>query len=371
LYRLNYFENVNVDTVEKPDQNAIDLKIDVTEKPTGEFSFGGGYSSIENAFATASISQNNLFGRGQRISLQAEIGGTTTQYRLSFTEPWLFDIPLSAGIDLYDWEIDYDSYDKKATGGGLRFGYPVFENTRLYLSNTYEVNKITNISNWAPFSIMNLEEGLKEKSVLSSVSLSLVYDSRNRAINPSRGFKHVLTTEKAGGIFGGDVEYTKYTAETGWYHPLFWKLIGFVHSEGGYVEDNGYLPDYERFYLGGMNSLRGFDWHDIAIRKEYVTPYGVYINDEGGNKYVQFNAELRFPLFDEKIGLVGLFFYDTGNVYEEGESIDLGGLRESAGFGVRWYSPMGPIRLERGYILDPREGEDSSGRWEFTMGTAF
>ncbi|MFP4040516.1 MAG: outer membrane protein assembly factor, partial [Desulfosudaceae bacterium] len=138
LYQLNYFENVKVDTVEKPDQNAIDLKIDVTEKPTGEFSFGGGYSSLENAFATASISQDNLFGRGQKLSLQAEIGGTTTQYRLSFTEPWLFDIPLSAGIDLYDWAIDYDSYDKKATGGGLRFGYPVFENTRLYLSNTYE-----------------------------------------------------------------------------------------------------------------------------------------------------------------------------------------------------------------------------------------
>ncbi|MFP4039455.1 MAG: BamA/TamA family outer membrane protein, partial [Desulfosudaceae bacterium] len=194
---------------------------------------------------------------------------------------------------------------------------------------------------------------------------SLVYDSRNRAINPSRGFKHDLTTEKAGGIFGGDVEYTKYTAETSWYQPLFWKLIGFVHSEGGYVENNGYLPDYKRFYLGGMNSLRGFGWHDIAIREEGS------INEKGGNKYVQFNAELHFPLFDEKIGLVGLCFYDTGNVYDEGENIDLSRLRESAGFGVRWYSPMGPIRLERGYILDPREGEDSSGRWEFTMGTAF
>ncbi|MFP4445316.1 MAG: outer membrane protein assembly factor BamA [Desulfosudaceae bacterium] len=373
LYRLDYFENVDVSTVEKPDKNAIDLKLDVTEKPTGEFSFGGGYSSLENAFATASITQRNLFGRGQSLSLRGEVGGTTTQYRLSFTEPWLFDIPLSAGFDLYNWQVDYDTYDKNATGGGLRFGYPIFENTRLYLSNTYEVNKITNVSLFASQDIQDLDPDLKEKSVLSSVSASLVYDTRNRGINPSEGVKHSVTIEKAGGIFGGDIVFTKYTGETSWYQPLFWKLVGFAHSEIGYVREgsNGYLPDYERFYLGGMNSLRGFDWHDIAIREEVNTPSGTYTDESGGNKYVQFNAELHVPLFDEKIGLVGLLFYDTGNIYDDGENMDLGQLRESAGFGVRWYSPMGPIRLERGYILDPEEGEDSGGRWEFTMGTAF
>jgi len=370
LYRLNYFENVNVSTVEKPDQNAIDLKIDVTEKPTGEFSFGGGYSSLENAFATASITQHNLFGRGQSLSLRGEIGGTTTQYRLSFTEPWLFDIPLSAGFDLYNWQVDYDNYDKNATGGGLRFGYPVFENTRLYLSNTYEVNEISNVSLFASPDIQKLDPDLLDESVLSSVSMSLVYDTRNRGINPSDGVKHSVTIEKAGGIFGGDIAFTKYTGETSWYQPLFWKLVGFAHSEIGYVREgsDGYLPDYERFYLGGMNSLRGFDWHDIAIKESNKDGWTI---ESGGNKFIQFNAELHFPLFDENIGLVGLLFYDTGNIYDDGENMDLGRLRESAGFGVRWYSPMGPIRLERGYILDPEEDEDSGGRWEFTMGTAF
>jgi outer membrane protein insertion porin family len=366
LYRLNYFENVTVDTIEKEAENKVDLKIEVEEKSTGEFSFGGGYGSIEKFFATASISQYNLFGRGQVLQIQGQAGGTTTQYKLSFTEPWLFDIPLSAGFDLYNWAVDYDTYDMDTTGGGLRFGYPVFKDTRLYLSNTYEQNHLEDVSVFAPISIQEMEED----SVTSSVSASLVYDTRDNTMNPRKGAKHSITIENAGGPLGGDVAFTKYTSELGWYVPLFWRTFTFLHSEGGYVHENGggYLPDYETFYLGGINSLRGFDWRDICV---YETDENGMVIEKGGDKYVQFNLELLCPLFGEKIGLVGLLFYDTGNVYDVGQSINLGNLRETAGFGIRWYSPMGPIRLERGYILDAKEGEDSSGRWEFSMGTAF
>ncbi|MEW6076535.1 MAG: outer membrane protein assembly factor BamA [Thermodesulfobacteriota bacterium] len=366
LYRLNYFENVNVDTIEKEAENKVDLKIEVEEKSTGEFSFGGGYGSIEKFFATASISQYNLFGRGQVLQVQGQVGGTTTQYKLSFTEPWLFDIPLSAGFDLYNWGVDYDTYDMDTTGGGLRFGYPVFKDTRLYLSNTYEQNHLTDVSVFAPISIQEMEED----SITSSVSASLVYDTRDNTMNPRKGAKNSFTIENAGGMLGGDVAFTKYTTELGWYVPLFWKTFTFLHSEGGYVHENsgGYLPDYECFYLGGINSLRGFDWRDICV---YETDETGLVIEKGGDKYVQFNLELLCPLFGEKIGLVGLLFYDTGNVYDVGESIDLGNLRETAGFGIRWFSPMGPIRLERGYILDAKDGEDSSGRWEFSIGTAF
>ncbi len=371
LYRLNYFDNVAVDIIEKEAENKIDLKIEVEEKPTGEFSFGGGYGSMEKFFASASISQFNLFGRGQTLQLQGQIGGTTTQFKLSFTEPWLFDIPLSAGVDLYDWTVDYDNYTMDSRGGGLRFGYPVFKNTRFYLSNTYEINSISDVYSDAPSSIRDLLEMNEEDIVTNSLSASLVYDTRDRVINPHEGAKHSITIENAGGILGGDVSFTKYTGELGWYQPLFWKTVGFLHSEGGYVHENtdGYLPDYERFYLGGMNSLRGYDWRDISIR-EYNED-GLLIDERGGDKFIQFNVEFLFPLFSEQHGLVGLMFYDTGNVFDQGDKIDFHDLRESVGFGVRWYSPMGPIRLERGYILDPREGEDSGGRWEFSMGTAF
>jgi len=296
-----------------------------------------------------------------------QIGGTTTEFKLSFTEPWLFDIPLSAGFDLYDWEVDYDTYYMDTRGIGLRFGYPVFDDTYLYVSGTYEKNDIEDVYWDAPISIQDI---IGEDLTTISIAASLVYDTRDSIVSPRKGASHMVTVENAGGILGGDVAFTKYTAELGWYKPLFWKTVGFVHAEGGYVHENsdGYLPDYERFYLGGINSLRGFDWRDICIME--TDEDGDEI-EKGGDKYIQFNLEFQFPLFDEKLGLVGLFFYDTGNVYDKGHPIDLGELRESAGFGIRWNSPMGPIRLERGYILDPRSDEDSGGRWEFSMGSAF
>ncbi|MFZ5563243.1 MAG: outer membrane protein assembly factor BamA, partial [Thermodesulfobacteriota bacterium] len=231
LYRLNYFENLKVDTVEGTEPDKVDLKIEVEEKPTGMFSFGGGYSSVESLFATASISQQNLFGRGQVLSLQGQVGGTSTEYKLSFTEPYLFDTRLSAGVDAYDWNVDADTYDRQTIGGGLRFGYPLFENTRLYLSYTYDVNKVDNVSAYAPFSIQELAL-MGSQSVTSGVSSSLVYDSRDNYMNPTRGGKHSVTMENTGGPLGGDVAFTKYTGETGWYQPLFWEFVGFAHAKG-------------------------------------------------------------------------------------------------------------------------------------------
>ena len=359
LHRLDYFEDIKVNMVPGEDKSRKTLKLDVIEKPTGTFSFGGGYSSVENVFAMASISQRNLFGRGQSLQLKAEAGGTTNRYTLSFTEPYLFDIPLSAGFDLYNWNRDYTSYDKDSKGGGVRFGYPVYDYTRAYLSYAFDIGEIENVDADASESIKALEGS----NITSSVSVTLQYDSRDRAFNPTEGGDHSLTIEYAG--VGGDIAFTKYTLESGFYYPLFWGTVGFLHGRSGYVKENdgGSLPDYERFYLGGMNSLRGFEWQDIHS----LDPDGAEI---GGNKFIQFNVEYLVPLI-KKAGLVGLVFFDTGSVYNNDEDVDFNQMRESAGFGFRWYSPMGPIRIENGYILDPKEGERTSGRWEFTMGGAF
>jgi outer membrane protein insertion porin family len=359
LYRLDFFEDIKVNTIKGRSDDKMILKIDVSEKPTGTFSFGGGYSSVEHLFVMSSISQKNLFGRGQILKLKGQIGGTTNRYTLSFTEPWLFDIPLSAGFDLYKWDTDYDSYDKSSKGGGVRFGYPVFDFTRLYLSYKYEIGDISNIEDDASESILEMEG----ENILSSISTILRYDSRDRIFNPSKGQNHKISLEYAG--IGGDIGFTKYLAETGWYIPMFWGTVGFMHGEIGYVKESSgrKLPDYERFYLGGMNSMRGFDWQDIHVTDED----GAEI---GGETYIQFNIEFVFPLI-KKAGIVGVIFYDTGNVYESAGSIKLGDMRQSAGYGFRWYSPIGPIRLENGYILDPEEGEDTGGRWDFTMGAAF
>ncbi len=364
LYRLDYFEDVKVNTVKGSGDDKMVLKLEVTEKPTGTFSFGAGYSTIERFFTMASVSQRNLFGRGQTLSLEGNFGARTNTYKLKFTEPWLFDIPLSAGFDLYNSERDYDTYDRESKGGRIRFGYPVFDYTRLYLSYGYDVSDIRDIDE------EDASDNIKDLAginVTSSIITTLRYDSRDRAFNPTEGGDHSLSVEYAG--LGGNIGFTKYLAETGVYFPLYKEVVGFLHGKGGYVYENAGkdLPDYERFYLGGMNSLRGFGWRDVSPTTINEDGEEVQI---GGTQMVQFNAEVIVPLV-KKAGIVGVLFFDTGDAYSPHETIDLFDLRESAGYGFRWFSPIGPMRLENGYILDPRDGEKTGGRWEFAIGGAF
>ncbi len=359
LHRLGYFEDVQVNTRKGSGDDKMILDINVKEKSTGNFSLGGGYSSVEKVFATGSITERNLLGYGLNLQLKANISSKTTRFSLSLTDPWLFDIPLSAGIELYSWDYEYESYDKKSRGGSLKAGYPIWTDTRLYFKYYYDVADVDNIDEDAAQSIKELEG----KNVTSAVIGTLRYDSRDRFFYTTRGQDHRVSIEYAG--IGGDVKFIKYTGELGVYFPIFFGLVGFLHTEGGYVEQqgDGLLPDYERFYLGGIHSVRGFKWRAISAQDEDGA-------DIGGDKYVQFNAELHIPLLKEA-GILGILFYDTGNVFGSNESIDMGKLRQGAGYGIRWNSPVGPIRLERGHILDPEGDEDSSGRWEFTMEASF
>lgn len=363
LHRLDYFEDVKVDTIKGSADDKMDVKIDVVEKPTGNFTFGAGYSTVDDFFITGSVSQRNLFGRGQILKLGGQIGGSSDLYNLSFTEPWMFDIPLSGTANIYRTRRDYDTYDKTSVGGGLGISYPVFDYTRLALSYRYDITNLDEITDDASDNIKELAG----RHTTSAVSTSLSYDSRDKAFNTTEGQDHRLTYTFAG--LGGDIGFNKIVGELGWYIPVYKGLVSFLHGESGYVKElSGYiLPDYEKFYLGGMNSLRGFDFQDVNIKT--INSDGK-VSEEGGEKYVQFNFEFTYPLLKD-MGIVGVVFYDTGNVFGPDESIDLGTLRQSAGYGIRWYSPIGPIRIEAGHILDPKEGEDSSANWEFSMGTAF
>ncbi len=360
LKRLDYFEDVKADTLPGSGDDQLLLNVNVTEKPTGTFSFGGGYSSVDNLFFMASVTQRNLFGRGQILNVKAELGGSSNRYSIGFTEPWINDIPLSGTVELFKWEKEYDDYDKESTGGTIRMGYPVFDFTRAYIGYTYDDADISNIDDEAAKSIKELEG----KNLTSSITASIKYDSRDKAFNTTEGSMHSFSVEYAGGFLGGDIAFTKYTLESGWYFPLPWEFVAFVRGKGGYVQRNseGLLPDYERFYLGGINSVRGFDWQDIHAEDDE--------GDEiGGDKFVQFNFELIFPLLKD-VGIKGLVFYDTGNVFGQDDDFDFGDLRSTVGYGFRWYSPMGPIRVEYGHILDKEDGDDS-GRWEFSMGSSF
>lgn len=359
LYRLDFFEDIKVNTVKGSDEDKMRLLIDVKEKDTGAFSFGAGFGNVENLFLTASISERNLFGRGQVLALKGQVGTKTQRYTLSFTEPWLFDIPLSAGADVYSWNYSYPDYDKDSLGGQLRLGYPIFDYTRANLSYNYDIANIKNISDDASNSIKS-DAG---ENIKSSVTSLIKYDSRDQLFHPTEGSLDSIEYEFAG--LGGNVGFNKIIGETGWYYPLLWQTVGVLHGRAGWVKElqGKTLPDYEKFYMVGIDALRGFERDDLCPRDDS----GACI---GGNKFVQFNAEIRFPIAP-KLGAYGVFFFDTGDIYTNDEQIDLGNLRESAGCGFRWLSPMGPVRLEYGWILDPEPTDHGAGSWEFSMASAF
>ena len=359
LYRLEFFEDVKVETLEGSSDDQILLKIDVIEKPTGNFMFGGGYSSVDQGYLTAAISQNNLFGRGQVLELKTTVSSKSSTYSLSFTEPYLFDKSISAGFDVYNQKREYSDYEKSSVGGRLRLGTVLAEYTRLFWSYSYDVSDISNLDN----DVSDLVKDSEGENTTSATTISLKYDSRDRVFNPTEGSYDTVSIEYAG--LGGDIGFTKYLASSGWYYPLFLGTVGMVYGKGGYVRENpsGFLPDYERFYLGGMTSIRGFGYQDIHAEDKN--------GDEiGGSSFVQLNIEWILPLVKDA-GLMGVLFFDVGNVYGGDKSFDLTDTREGYGLGVRWYSPMGPIRLEYGWILDPKGNEDAGGRWEFSVGTLF
>jgi len=364
LHRLDFFEDVKVDTPKGSAEDRMNVNIGLVEKPTGTFTFGAGYSTVDDFFVTGSVSQRNLFGRGQILKLSGQVGGISDLYSLSFTEPWMFDIPLSGSISVYRTGREYDTYDKTSTGGGLSVSYPIYDYTRASLAYRYDITDLTDITQDASDNIKELEG----KNATSAITTALSYDSRDRAFNTTQGQDHNLAYTFAG--LGGDIGFNKVVGELGWFIPVYKGLVTFLHGKSGFVKErDGYtLPDYEKFYLGGMNSIRGFGFQDINIKT--VNSAG-QITEEGGESFVQFNFELTYPFFKD-LGIVGVVFYDTGNVFPD-ESIDLGSLRQAAGYGIRWYSPIGPIRIEGGHILDPREedGEDSGVNWEFSMGGAF
>jgi outer membrane protein insertion porin family len=359
LFRLDYFEDVKVDPVKGSADDQMKLRINVVEKNTGAFEFGGGYGNVENFFGTAAISDRNLFGRGQTLSLKATVGSKTTKYQLSFTEPWLFDIPLSAGADIYNWQYQYSTYDKDSIGGNLRLGYPLIDYSRIFLTYTYDIADIKNVDDDAATSIKN-DEG---ENIKSSITTRVKYDSRDDGFHPTGGSFHTVSYEFAG--LGGTVGFNKITGETAWYYPLIWKFVGVLHGKAGYVKEleGMNLPDYEKFYMSGMGGLRGFERDDLAPRDDDG-------NIVGADRFVVGNVEVRFPLF-EGAGLYGAVFFDTGEAWGKGEKVDLANLRESAGLVFRWRSPMGPISLGYGWILDPQPTDEASGNWEFSMASSF
>ncbi|MBI5745641.1 MAG: outer membrane protein assembly factor BamA [Nitrospirae bacterium] len=359
LNNLNFFETVEI-TPEQVGKDMMDLNVRVKEKSTGTFSVGGGYSSVDRFVALTDVTEGNLFGRGQLIKGKIELGSRKTSYDITFKEPYLFDYPVSGTLDLFNTKRDFTTYSERRKGGAISLGKSFTEYTGGTLSYKFEKLNIFNVADDAS-DIVKAQIG---ETTTSSTGLSLYRDSRDYYFDPRSGSRNSVSFQYAGGFLRGDNEFIKTIGDSSWYYNPIWDTVISVHGRLGYAVgiSGNELPVGERFYVGGINTIRGFAFGKAG-------PLDSNGNIIGANKELIFNMEYTFPLVQEA-KIKGLLFFDAGKGFDDDEPISLDHIRYSAGTGIRWISPVGPLRLEWGYNLNRKEGEKQS-QMEFSIGTLF
>ncbi|MDA8560958.1 outer membrane protein assembly factor BamA [Nitrospinae bacterium] len=361
INNLNFFEDVKIDTHRGQDPDLIDILTTVTEKPSGSFAVGAGFSSIENLIFTTNITQDNLLGNGQRLSLNARLSSIRADFNLSFTEPRLFDSQILLGVDAFNREQDLLSFDSRSTGAGIRLGKNISEFDSINFGYRFDNVKVSGVS------VANTTETFKnETRVTSRISPTYVHDSRDNFLNPTAGWRHVFGFQLAG--LGG-TKFTKSVYEVTYYHPLAGKFVGAAHGRVNFAEGYGGedLPRFERYFMGGPTSLRGFTIQNLGPKDSTGNPVG-------GSKSLVLNLEVQYPFTKS---FRGFLFYDRGNVYGSGtdtsttaENFDLGEMRSSVGAGIRFISPFGPLGFAYGVKLDKQTGEEAA-EFHFSAGSAF
>ena len=358
LKRTGYFKEVDFTTNRGTTDDKINLDIKVEEAPTGAVSFGVGYSSIENVIGTASLSDRNLFGMGYHGVLMFRLGGDTRDVRLSLTDPYFLGYPFSGGVDVYNENREFDFYSYDIRGGNLRFGKELTEEIRTDLMYKLERIDVQDVTNDASRFIKD-QEG---QATTSAFTLGVSMDTRDDYYAPNRGSRHSVSLTNAGGILGGDNYFVKGVAETSWFFPLPLKTVLNLRAKMGFIEPYGgrESPIYERFYVGGLYTVRGFEYGEAGPLDENREPIGA-------EKMVVFNSELLVPLSRE-IGLRGALFFDVGKGFNE--LSEMTPLRMGVGVGIRWFSLFGPIHIDIGFNPNRKEGEKSRVI-DFTAGTVF
>jgi outer membrane protein insertion porin family len=361
LKNTTFFKEVDT-KIQKTDQpDLVNLDVVVEEKPTGTLSLGIGYSTEEKVMLTGAVSQDNFLGTGRRLSLEGAIGAISRDFSFSYLEPYIFDTEFSTGLSLYNTQRDFDAYDYRSQGGSVTLMRAITEYVKAGIRYKYEKTRVFNVSDDAGFFIRE-QQGTARTS---SVTLSLGRNSIDDVLNPTKGDIGDISVEYAGGPFGGDNYFYKTIGTYGRYFPFYWDTAFYVKGTAGMVE--GYsgkqVPIYERFFVGGINSVRGFKYGEAG-------PLDPVTGDPiGGTKQLFFNFEWIFPIF-KPAGIRGVVFFDVGHGFDDSSGFLLDGARTSAGFGIRWLSPVGPLRIELGFNLNPKKNERRSV-FDFTMGRAF
>ncbi len=402
LRRLGFFEDVNITTRKAESEDRLDVIVDVREGNTGSFSAGAGVSSGESFLFNVRLSESNLFGRGQSIVLNADFGSIRRNVSLSYTVPYFLDTPLTLGIDAFNWKLDFDDFTRGGTGAGVRTLYPFpalgldvirlgplgqisLLDTRLGLEYRLEDADISDVSRSAA-AIIQAEAG---SSLTSSIIPRIFRDTRNNLLDPTSGSFQDLSLEVAG--IGGDSRFINLQSRTRWYVPVLnfatlgapivaatgWNL-GYGVGYGGQTE----LPLFERYFPGGINSIRGFEVRSLGPANDVYQqqagsddrcPLGpnrcakFFRHDLiGGSQQLIFNNEIIFPIIPS-LGVKGVLFCDAGNAFLASTGIQWDQMRVAVGGGIRWLSPLGPLRVEAGFPLNAQTG-DQVQHLQFSFG---
>jgi outer membrane protein insertion porin family len=366
--RLGYFTDVSVETpAVQGTTDQVDVNLTVAERPTGAVLLGAGFGSGEGVILSGSVSQQNIFGSGKHVSVGLNTSKINTTYSLSYTDPYFTVEGVSRGFDLFMREIDAASsglgnYRTQTLGGALRFGVPVTELDTINYGIGYEHTKIDTFAD-SPLIYLDYVRtfGSKNDAILGTVGWTR--DSRDSVIYPTKGTQQKAHVEL--GLPGGSLNYYKASYQYQRYFPISRDYTLMLNGELGYGDgygDTSTLPFFKNFYVGGVNSLRGF-------RAFTVGPKDIQNNPRGGNVKVLGNAEFLFPfpgLAGERSARMSAFI-DTGMA---NDSFDLAEIRAAAGIGVLWVSPMGPLKISAAVPLRDRPG-DRKQFFQFTFGGAF
>lgn len=367
LNNLNFFEKVDVKNEQGSAPDKTVINVDVKEKSTGEVTLGAGYSSTDGVLGDFGVSEKNLLGRGQELRTHFTLAAKRKQAELSFTEPYFMDRELSAGFDIFRTKQDLlqqSSYNMDSKGLVLRGSYALQEKLQHGFNYSIRENNVTDVD-------VSASRYIKDQAgvnVNSSVGQSFTYDDRNNKNDPSKGYYASISQEYAG--IGGDSHYLKHEGKAGYYFPITSKWRTSFLASGGYMFGTAghNVRINDRFFVGG-DDLRGFQNAGIG-------PRDTTTNDAlGGNMYYTSTAELHFPLgLPDELGVSGAVFSDVGslwNVDETGTNIaDSSALRASAGAGVLWSSPFGPVRVDFAHAFKKQDA-DRTQLFRFSFGTRF
>lgn len=397
LYGLQYFEKVDARAEETDVPNRRNLVVSVAEKNTGNFTLGAGFSSVDSLVGFAEVSQGNfdLFrppyftGGGQKIRLRLQVGTERQDYLLSFVEPWFLGRRLALEVDLYHRDLDYvsDIYNETRTGARIGFTRALTEFIRAGISYTIESvgidvddsakvvpvfrtdgpGRTTQITTGEPAASDQIlaEEGDR---LVSKVGGTLVWDSRNSVLLPDKGQRIELVTELAGGPLGADTDFYRFELRGAQYirgfdegHVI--EVLGRIGVVEAY-DDTETVPLFDRYFLGGLYSLRGFDYRQVGPVDSRGEPLG-------GGTYWFGSLEYSIPVIER---LRVAMFYDVGMVYQDAYSFSLRGRQtkyynDNWGVGIRLNLPIGPIRLDYAFPITSEEyNETSGGRFQFGVG---